>query len=98
MGSWVLTNKGILLPSDCSGQISELQTFDFSTHRIHSVAEWEKASFWLSSSAKGSSTWYSELSENQAREVFEGGLDWVGCTLRSTEGRVSRCLKVPRCI
>jgi DNA-binding winged helix-turn-helix (wHTH) protein len=73
--SWALTNKGILLLSEYSGQISELQYFDFATHSIHALAELEKASFWLSSSANGSSIWYSELTDNQARQVFKAGLD-----------------------
>ncbi|MGB2665813.1 MAG: winged helix-turn-helix domain-containing protein [Candidatus Acidiferrum sp.] len=73
--SWTLTNKGILLLSEYSGQISELQYFDFATRSIHSLAELEKASFWLSSSANGSSIWYSELTDNQARQVFKAGLD-----------------------
>lgn len=82
--SWTLTNKGILLLSEYSGQISELQYFDFATHSIYSLAELEKASFWLSSSANGSSIRYSELTDNQARQVFKAGLDCVGRTLRPT--------------
>lgn len=73
--SWAVTNKGILLLSQYSGQISELQYFDFATHSVHSLAELEKASFWLAATANGSSIWYSELTDNQARQVFKAGLD-----------------------
>jgi DNA-binding winged helix-turn-helix (wHTH) protein len=73
--SWALTKKGILLLSEYSGQASELQYFDFATHGIHSLANLEKASFWLASSANGSSIWYSELTDNQARQVFKAGMD-----------------------
>jgi DNA-binding winged helix-turn-helix (wHTH) protein len=73
--SWALTDKGILLLSEYSGQASELQYFDFATRSIHSLATLEKASFWLASSAKGSSIWYSELTDDQARHVFKAGLD-----------------------
>jgi DNA-binding winged helix-turn-helix (wHTH) protein len=73
--SWALTSKGILLLSEYSAQASELQFFDFATHSVHSLATLEKASFWLASSSKGSSIWYSELTNNQARQVFKAGLD-----------------------
>jgi DNA-binding winged helix-turn-helix (wHTH) protein len=73
--SWALTNKGILLLSEYSGQASELQYFDFATRSVHSLATLEKASFWLASSAKGSSIWYSELTDSQAQQVFKAGMD-----------------------
>ncbi len=73
--SWALTNKGILLLSEYTDQASELQYFDFATHSIHSLATLEKASFWLASSPKGTSIWYSELTDIQARQVFKAGLD-----------------------
>jgi len=71
--SWTVTNKGILLLSEYNTQASELQYFDFATRSVHSLATLEKASFWLSSSANGSSIWYSELTDNQARQVFRAG-------------------------
>ncbi|MGB7848285.1 MAG: winged helix-turn-helix domain-containing protein [Candidatus Acidiferrum sp.] len=73
--SWALTNKGILLLSEYSGQSSELQYFDFATRSIHSMATLQKASFWLASSAKGSLIWYSELTDSEANKVFKAGLD-----------------------
>ena len=73
--SWALTNKGILLLSEYRGQASELQYFDFATRSVHSLATLEKASFWLASSAKGSSIWYSELTDSQAQQVFKAGMD-----------------------
>ena len=73
--SWALTNKGILLLSEYTDQASELQYFDFATRSIHSLATLEKASFWLASSPKGTSIWYSELTDIQARQVFKAGLD-----------------------
>ncbi len=73
--SWAVTKTGILLLSEYTGQVSELQYFDFATHSIHSLATLEKASFWLASAANGSSIWYSELTDDQARQVFKAGLD-----------------------
>jgi DNA-binding winged helix-turn-helix (wHTH) protein len=73
--SWALTNRGILLLSEYRGHTSELQYFDFASRSIHSVATLEKASFWLSASSDGSSIWYSELTDYQARQVFRAGLD-----------------------
>jgi len=72
--SWALTKTGILLLSEYSAQVSELQYFDFATRSVHSLATLEKASFWLASSANGSSIWYSELTDDQARQVFKAGL------------------------
>jgi DNA-binding winged helix-turn-helix (wHTH) protein len=72
--SWALTEKGILLLGEYSGQQSELQYFDFATRSVHSLATLEKASFWLASSANGSSVWYSELTDHQAKEVFKASL------------------------
>jgi DNA-binding winged helix-turn-helix (wHTH) protein len=72
--SWALTDKGILLLSEYSGQKSELQYFDFATRSVHSLATLEKASFWLASSANGSAVWYSELTDHQAQEVFKASL------------------------
>ena len=73
--SWTVTQKGILLLSEYNGQASELQYFDFASHSVHSLATLERASFWLSATASGSSIWYSELTDNQARQVFKAGLD-----------------------
>ena len=73
--SWAVTNRGILLLSEYQGQASELQYYDFATHSIHSLATLEKASFWLAAAANGSSIWYSELTDDQARQVFKAGLD-----------------------
>lgn len=73
--SWAVTGKGILLLSEYRGQSSELQYFDFATRSIHSLATLENASFWLAASANGTSIWYSELTDNQARQVFKAGLD-----------------------
>jgi DNA-binding winged helix-turn-helix (wHTH) protein len=73
--SWAVTNQGILLLSEYSGQKSELEYFDFASRSIHSLATLEKASFWLASSANGSSVWYSELTDYQARQVFTAGFD-----------------------
>lgn len=73
--SWALSNKGILLLSEYSGQASELQYFDFATRSVHSLATLEKASFWLASSANGTTIWYSELTDSQAQQVFKAGLD-----------------------
>jgi DNA-binding winged helix-turn-helix (wHTH) protein len=73
--SWAVTGKGILLLSKYRGQSSELQYFDFATRNIHSLAALEKASFWLAASTNGTSIWYSELTDNQARQVFKAGLD-----------------------
>jgi DNA-binding winged helix-turn-helix (wHTH) protein len=72
--SWALTNKGILLLSGYTGQVSELQYYDFATHGIHPLASLERASFWLSASANGSSVWYSELTDRQAHQVFKASL------------------------
>jgi Tol biopolymer transport system component/DNA-binding winged helix-turn-helix (wHTH) protein len=72
--SWALTDKGILLLSEYSGQKSELQYFDFATRSVHSLATLERASFWLASSANGSAVWYSELTDHQAQEVFKASL------------------------
>jgi Tol biopolymer transport system component/DNA-binding winged helix-turn-helix (wHTH) protein len=72
--SWSPTDKGILLLSEYSGETSELQYFDFATRSIHSLATLEKASFWLSASANGSSVWYSELTDYQAHQVFKASL------------------------
>jgi DNA-binding winged helix-turn-helix (wHTH) protein len=72
--SWAITDKGILLLGEYSGASSELQYFDFATRSIHSLATLEKASFWLSASANGSSVWYSELTDNQAHAVFKASL------------------------
>jgi DNA-binding winged helix-turn-helix (wHTH) protein len=72
--SWALTEKGILLLGEYSGQQSELQYFDFATRSVHSLATLERASFWLASSANGSSVWYSELTDHQAKEVFKASL------------------------
>jgi DNA-binding winged helix-turn-helix (wHTH) protein len=73
--SWALTDRGILLLSEYRGQKSELEYFDFATHSIHSLATLERASFWLASSASGSSVWYSELTDYEAHKVFKAGLD-----------------------
>ncbi|HTZ47511.1 MAG TPA: winged helix-turn-helix domain-containing protein [Verrucomicrobiae bacterium] len=73
--SWAVTGKGILLLSKYRGESSELQYFDFATRNIHSLAALENASFWLASSPNGTSIWYSELTDNQARQVFKAGLD-----------------------
>jgi hypothetical protein len=73
--SWAVTGKGILLLSEYRGESSELQYFDFATRSVHSLAALEKASFWLASSADGTSIWYSELTDNQARQVFKAGLN-----------------------
>jgi DNA-binding winged helix-turn-helix (wHTH) protein len=73
--SWALTKKGILLLSEYSNQRSELQYFDFTTRSVHPLVTLEKASFWLSASTDGSSIWYSELTDNQANQVFKAGLD-----------------------
>ncbi|HTQ97612.1 MAG TPA: winged helix-turn-helix domain-containing protein [Candidatus Acidoferrum sp.] len=73
--SWAVTNQGILLLSEYSGQKSELEYFDFASRSIHSLATLEKASFWLASSANGSSIWYSELTDYQASQVFKAGFD-----------------------
>ncbi|HUN61417.1 MAG TPA: winged helix-turn-helix domain-containing protein [Candidatus Sulfotelmatobacter sp.] len=73
--SWAVTGKGILLLSEYRGQSSELQYFDFATRSVHSLATLEQASFWLAASANGTSIWYSELTDNQARQVFKAGLD-----------------------
>jgi DNA-binding winged helix-turn-helix (wHTH) protein len=73
--SWAMTKTGILLLSEYSRQSSELQYFDFATRSIHPLVTLEKASFWLASSANGSSIWYSELTDHQAREVFKAGLN-----------------------
>jgi len=64
-----------LLLSEYRGQSSELQYFDFATRSVHSLATLEQASFWLAASANGTSIWYSELTDNQARQVFKAGLD-----------------------
>jgi DNA-binding winged helix-turn-helix (wHTH) protein len=73
--SWAVTNSGILLLSEYNGRASELQYYDFATRSIHSLATLEKASFWLAAAANGSSIWYSELTDDQARQVFKAGLD-----------------------
>jgi DNA-binding winged helix-turn-helix (wHTH) protein len=73
--SWALTDRGILLLSEYRGQESELEYFDFATRSIHSLATLERASFWLSSSANGSSVWYSELTDYEAHKVFKAGLN-----------------------
>jgi hypothetical protein len=54
----------------------ELQHYDFAMHGIHPLAILERASFWLSASATGSSVWvwYSELTDRQANQVFKASL------------------------
>jgi DNA-binding winged helix-turn-helix (wHTH) protein len=73
--SWAVTMKGILMLSEYQSSASQLEFFDFSTRSIHSLATLEKASFWLAASADGSSVWYSELTDLQARQVFTASMD-----------------------
>ena len=65
--SWAVTKAGILLLSEYESSASQLEYFDFASRSIHSLAALEKASFWLAASADGSSVWYSELTDSQAR-------------------------------
>jgi DNA-binding winged helix-turn-helix (wHTH) protein len=73
--SWAVTKNGILLLSEYNSSGSLLESFDFATQSIHSVAALEKASFWLAASADGTSLWYSELTDTQAREVFTASMN-----------------------
>lgn len=73
--SWAVTSKGILFLSEYNEKASELQYFDFATRSVRSLTTLEKASFWLSASADGSSIWYSELTDYEARRVFKAGLE-----------------------
>jgi Tol biopolymer transport system component/DNA-binding winged helix-turn-helix (wHTH) protein len=73
--SWAITERGILLLSDYNDQASELQYFDFATTSVRSLGTLERASFWLSASLDGKSIWYSELTNDQARQVFQAGLN-----------------------
>lgn len=73
--SWAVTKKGILLLSEYNSSGSQLEYFDFATRSIHALATLERASFWLAASADGSSVWYSELTDTQARQVFAASMD-----------------------
>ena len=73
--NWAVTDRGILFLSEYSEQASDLQYFNFANRTVRSLATLEKASFWLSASTDGSSVWYSELTDYQARQVFKAGLD-----------------------
>jgi DNA-binding winged helix-turn-helix (wHTH) protein len=73
--SWALAEHGILFLSAYNEQASDLQYFTFADRSVRSLATLEKASFWLSASKDGSSIWYSELTDDQARLVFKAGLD-----------------------
>jgi len=73
--SWAVTNSGILLLSEYNSSASQLEYFDFATRSIHSLATLEKASFWLGASFDGSSIWYSELTDYQARQFFTASMD-----------------------
>jgi Tol biopolymer transport system component/DNA-binding winged helix-turn-helix (wHTH) protein len=73
--NWAVTDKGIFFLSEYSEKTSTLEYFDFASRGVHPVATLEKASFWLSASVDGSSIWYSELTEEQARGVFRASMD-----------------------
>ncbi len=73
--NWSVTEHGILFLSDYTEASSTLEFFDFATHGVLPLRTLENASFWLSSSLDGKSIWYSELTDNQARQVFKAGLD-----------------------
>jgi len=73
--SWAVTKNGILLLSEYESSASQLVYFDFASRSVHPLATLQKASFWLAASADGSSVWYSELTDNQARQVFTASMD-----------------------
>ncbi|HTZ32129.1 MAG TPA: hypothetical protein VMH31_06710, partial [Methylomirabilota bacterium] len=73
--SWAVTKTGILLLSEYESSASQLEYFDFASRSIHSLAALEKASFWLAASADGSTAWYSELTDSQARQVFTASMN-----------------------
>jgi len=73
--NWALTGQGILFLTEFTGKASTLDFFDFSSHGVRPLSTLENASFWLSSSLDGKSVWYSELTEEQANQVFKAGLD-----------------------
>jgi DNA-binding winged helix-turn-helix (wHTH) protein len=73
--SWAITKDGILLLSDYHSSASQLEYFDFDTRSVHALATLAKASFWLAASADGSSVWYSELTDTQARQVFTASMN-----------------------
>jgi DNA-binding winged helix-turn-helix (wHTH) protein len=73
--SWALTERGIFFLSAYNERTSDLQYFSFAERSVRSLAALDKASFWLSASKDGSSIWYSELTDDQARQVFKAGLD-----------------------
>jgi hypothetical protein len=52
-----------------------LEYFDFDTRSVYALATLAKASFWLAASADGSSDWYSELTDTQARQVFTASMN-----------------------
>jgi len=68
--NWAVTEKGILFLSEYRKEASTLEYFDFATRGVRPLGVLEKASFWLGASSDGSSIWYSELTPEQARLVF----------------------------
>jgi len=73
--NWSLTEQGILFLSEYTGKSSTLESFDFVTQGVRPLGTLQNASFWLSSSLDGKSVWYSELTEEQAHQVFKAGMD-----------------------
>jgi DNA-binding winged helix-turn-helix (wHTH) protein len=73
--NWAVTKDGILFLSEYSEKASTLEYFDFASRGVRPLGVLENASFWLSASADGKSVWYSELTNDQARQVFKAGLD-----------------------
>ncbi len=71
--NWALTEQGIWFLGEYNEHASDLQYFSFADRSVRSLATLNKASFWLSASNDGSSIWYSELTDDQARLAFKAG-------------------------
>jgi len=73
--NWALTDHGILFLTNYSENASTLEYFDFTSRGVRELGALPNASFWLSASEDGKSVWYSELTQEQARQVFRAGLN-----------------------
>lgn len=73
--AWALTDDGIYFLGADNEPASDLQYYNFAERSVRSIGALDRTSFWLSASQDGSSIWYSELTDDQARLVFKAGLD-----------------------
>jgi DNA-binding winged helix-turn-helix (wHTH) protein/dipeptidyl aminopeptidase/acylaminoacyl peptidase len=73
--NWSVTRHGIIFLSEYTEKSSTLEFFEFATQGVRPLKTLKNASFWLSSSLDGKSVWYSELTDNQARQVFTASME-----------------------